>query len=505
MAKQVDLDKVLKSNSETFEEKILRGIFKRGSAIADCIEIITPECFSIPDYKAIYTSMYELHKDSQRINNESVEMWLEQNGYNVNFDVIERLYNESYTSLQLKTTCMALRELYQRREMLGSLREIIDGQDQCPTSSLDILDQINNIAMKSNEIISSDEQDTKCCSNPNDTLIKINELLNRRQDDMGLRTGVKVIDEQLRGLLGGKLWVLCADSQVGKSQFAVQLAVRALELNDNVDVQYYSLEMSKEEVEQRSQAILADIEPKFFTNPRSYFTRVDDKTGEFKNLYDINPNCEEVQDFKKRIGNACRFLNSVNFDIDEAGDLDIHQICARIKTKFLRRKDKNRKTVIIIDHMNICCGASSISEEVSLLKEGYRVLKNLAKKYDCTIIALHQFTKGDLVKDELHKPNIFALTGGSAPRNYADIICCIWRPGVYRDVIDKNPTLKDHCDIDFQKVRYTRKPDVTDFTYNGYEFKEKAPKQIQGNIDTPAYIDDNNDIDDLYYDDKDDE
>jgi replicative DNA helicase len=114
------------------------------------------------------------------------------------------------------------------------------------------------------------------------------------------------------------------------------------------------------------------------------------------------------------------------------------------------------------------------------MDEAYNKLKQLSKKLNCTIIALHQFSN-ELKNDPDRFPNIFSLRGSGAPRHYADVICGIWRPEVYPDILKRNPEYKGKCQLVWQKVRYTKKPDVTEMNYNGYKFMEKVLDDTQGN------------------------
>lgn len=470
-----DIKKKLSQSPQLLEEKVLRAIFKKNSVILDCINIINENYFTINDYATIYKAMVEIYKKENTINCENVILWLEQNGYSVDDKVIKRLYNESYTAIKIKDTCENLKELYIRRSMLEGMHNILDKQEQNPTTSNEILDEINNIALKSNDLVANNNVNTKGFEDTNNILTEIDLKLSNKVQSQGLLTGISVIDNDLRGLLGGKLWCIVADSQVGKSQMAIEIITNALLLNKNINAYYYSLEMTKKEVEERSLAVVTGIEPRFITEPKKYFNIFDVKTNTLRNIYEENPNAEMVLEYKRKIKEGVERLNKVNFYIDDTPDLNTEALLARIQKNHL----KNGKTdIIVVDHINILCSGTP-SEEVGLLKEAYNRLKQIAKKLDCTVIVLHQFSKKELASDPLHKPSIFALTGGSAPRHFADIIMGIWRPCVYRDVMDAHPELKDHCDIDFQKVRYTSKPDVTPMTYNGYVFKEKILTEVE--------------------------
>lgn len=478
-----EIKKILTQDPSELEAKVLQAIFKKSSSILDVIDVIDSKYFTIHDYGEIYECMVELYKKDDVINCESVLLWLEQNGRCIDPNIVKKLFNQSYTAIKVAKTAKILKELFIRRSILEKLHTIIDEQVENPTSSDLLIERINNTAMDTNDLVSSNTNDTKCCSDENEIMADIDLKLQEKVSDMGLRTDIPVIDNQLRGLLAGKLWCVVADSQVGKSAFAIQIMTQALLNNPDIYVEYYSLEMTKREVEERAIANISGIEPRFISDPKQYFIRFDKQTGAIRNFYEEDKNHKLVHEYKKKLRDAIDILHKSNCYIDDTPDLDMEGIVARIKKNNLKR---GRTDLVIIDHMCIACSGTA-SEVVGKMDDGYNKLKQIAKKLGCTVIALHQFSN-ELKNDPLRKPNIFSLRGSSAPRHYCDVICGIWRPDVYRDVIDSHPELKGHCDIDWQKVRYTAKPPVTLMSYNGYKFTEKEPDETKGATTGDVYL-----------------
>ena len=473
----MDIEKAINQQPSKLESKILKAIFKNNQAILDIIDIIDTKSFTIGEYASIYEAMVDIYKHDDTITPESVELWLANHGYTINSDIIKKLYNESYTSIKIKKTAEILKELYQRRQMLVSIRNILDQEEEKPSSSDKILEKINNMAMKSNDIVSATEKNTKCCDDINSFMADLDTKLTQKIEDDSMKVGINTIDNELGGLKRGKLWVVVADSQVGKSALAVQLAVESMLRNPNINVSYYSLEMDKEECTQRALANITDIQPNHIEDPRKYFIKFDKATSTYRDYYKEDKDGPMVKEFKRTLKEGAQKLNSFNFHIDDSADLDIVSLEARVKKNNLKW---GHTDLIIIDHMNILCNGTP-SEVVGLMDLAYGKLKQMAKKLNCTVIALHQFGK-ELASDPQRFPNIFSLRGSSAPRHYADVICGIYRPCVYPELIKTNPDLKDVCQLIWQKVRYTAKPDITNCVYNGYRFEEKPPSELTGKI-----------------------
>lgn len=484
-----NINKIITKSPQQLEEKILKAIFKNNNSLLEIIDIINYKMFTIGDYSSIYIAMLELLRSNTNINNETVKMWLETNGINIDFEVINKLYNESFTALNIKDTALILKELYQRRFMLINMREIIEKQEASPACSSDILESINDLAMKSGEIVANNTKDTKCCKDVEHFMQNFEEKFENKKTEDSIKVSLNVINSQLGGLKRGNVWTICADSQVGKSMLALQLSVDAITIDPNIVVDYYSLEMTKEEQENRAIAYYAKVEPQYIENPRKYFVRFDKVTGRYRDYYKENSESDEVLEFKDKIKNAVNFIHNSNLYIDDTPDLNIDTLYARVKRNYIKR---GKIDLIVIDHMNILANGNP-SEMVGELDKAYNKLKQLAKKLNCVVVALMQFSN-ELKNDELRKPNIFNLRGSGAPRHYSDVIVGIWRPEVYREVMDKHPELKGYCDLTWQKVRGCKKPDVTELDYHGYYFTEKTIQDDKKENIKNIYLDDEGNV-----------
>lgn len=483
------IKKVLSQSPQKLEEKILKAIFKKEDCIVDIIDIINEKMFTISEYSAIYTAMVELYKTNNSISDESIQLWLENNGIQVNPTVIQKLYNETFSIIKIEKTAQIIKELYQRRTVLEKMHTLLEEQESKPTDFSDILERINDLAMSANDLASSGEKDTKCCSDINQKYQDILLKLEDKKDDDGIYTNIPVIDNNLGGLKRGKLYVLVGDSGSGKSALALQLGVSACNIDPSLYTYIYSLEMEKEEVEERDLAMVTGIEPRFISDPKRYFKQYDEITGTYTSYKD-GINQERLSEYKTKISDGLKKLNSFNLYIDDTPDLDITGLIARIKKNNLKN---GRTDIIILDHIGILTSGSP-SEVVGLMDEAYNKLKQVAKKLNCAVIVLHQFSN-EIKQDPLRVPNVFSLRGSGAPRHYADVIATIYRPCIYPDVIAKNPELKNVCELAWHKVRYTAKPDTTDMSYNGYSFTQKEPDELKGDILAgKVYIDSNGEI-----------
>lgn len=471
------------------EEKVLKAIFKREDAILDTDGLLKEDMFTVKDYGYIYRAMFSMYQENQPINNETVKMWLEDNNiYISNIDIVDKLYSESYTSINIKPTCSIIKELYIRRYILTEMAKFVESCAEKPLSSTEILAKVNDIAMTANDKFSSNtENNTKVDGMT--YLSNVNYLLKHPEQDTKIKTGWSFIDDEFGGFKRGWLINFTGDSGAGKSYWSNQTALKMATLQPELYIDIYSLEMDKTENTSRLVSIKSGLTSYELENPRKYFDRIDETTGEIYNLYDKDNNCEEVQNYLSRIQEATNFIDTTNIYIDDTPDLRIDDLEARVKRNHLKR---GRTDVIIIDHTDLLHDGDP-SSAVGEITKIYTRLKKLAKKLNCVIITMHQFNND--IKEGDRRPSVFALRGAGTIRHNCDVIMLLYRPAIYPDLINRIPELKDVCDISFAKVRNFKIPDPHNMTF----FKGICGFSEANNLD--GYEDvviEDTEIDDIY-------
>lgn len=488
---EINIKKALNQNSQTLEEKVLKAIFKRNDIIVDTLELINVDTFTIPSYASIYMAMLDLYKKNLSINDESVQVWLETNNIVVEPNIIKKLYNESYSKLKIKETCEILRELYRRRYMLSQVRELIDKQDEKPTSSENILECINNIAIKANDQVSTNTKSaSRCFEDINNIMIDIDMKLQNKCDEDGITTGWKTIDTCLGGFYRKQLVCLCASSSAGKSWIALQTCLQMCLNNPSLKVLYFSLEMTKEELEHRMLSIITGIPCDILQRPRKYFMRYDN-TGILRDIYQENPNCKEVIEFKQKIKNGLDILHNLNITVDDEGGLKIDDVLARIQKFYLKNDGID---AVFVDHTYLMRNTNVEFNTSDEFGDIYYNFKNIAKKLDCVIYALHQLNM-DVKNNSDRRPSIYNIRGSSQIIDNCDILMLLYNANIHHDLLRQNPELRDTIDITFGKVRGNKYPEPIPLEFNSCGFKEKELDETRGNIISgPVTLDDNGEI-----------
>lgn len=475
---EINIKKALNQNSQLLEEKVLKAIFKRNDIIVETLDIINPNMFAMPSYASIYSAMLSLYKSNSAINDESVQIWLESNGLSVEPNIIKKLYNESYSRLKVRETCEVLRELYRRRYMLTQVRELIDKEDEQPTSSENILERINNIAIKANEQVSNNAKiASRCFEDTNSFMADITSKLKNKIEENGITTGWRTIDTALGGFYRKQLICLCASSSAGKSWIALQTCLQMCLNNPELKVLYFSLEMSKEELEQRMLSIITGIPCDVLQRPHKYFIEYDEK-GILRDYYKEDPNSERVQKFLRKIKDGVDILHSLNITVDDEGGLKKDEVLARIQKFYLKNDGLD---AVFVDHTYLMRNTNVDLNTSDEFGDMYYSFKNIAKKLNCVIYALHQLNM-EIKNNSDRRPSIYNIRGSSQIIDNCDILMLLYNANIHHDLLRQNPELRDTIDITFGKVRGNRYPEPIPLEFSSCGFKEKEYDESRGKI-----------------------
>lgn len=168
-------------------------------------------------------------------------------------------------------------------------------------------------------------------------------------------------------LVQGDFLIIGATTGAGKSGLMINLMA---DLMTTYQCIYFNMEMSKSTIYKRIVAVNADIQVNDVEHP---------KTEHQSKLIDETLN---------NIENARLIIEH------KASDMTM------IKSTIAKMKDKNRHTVVFIDHLGLVKidGAKSLYEQAT---EVAKELRQICLEYDCTIISASQLNRGAYSSDEI--------------------------------------------------------------------------------------------------------
>lgn len=406
-------------NNLEAERSALGGILLKPSAFDEMATVLKPDDFFLPAHREIFDAMLAIDKRRQPIDVISVgdelrvratlprleggESYLITLSSGVptaeNIGHYVRIVKEKSTLRRLIAACAEV----QSRAFgeFGDYEEFLDEAEK----------QIFDVAQQSRR-----ESFSPIGDHMGDVLEGIEARARERKSITGVPTGFHKFDELTAGLQPETLIVVAARPGVGKTSWAVNVAMNAA-LAHQIPVLIFSLEMSKYELMERMLAGEA---------------RIDSSR--------IKRGIIEYSDWKNRIYPAGGRLAQAPILIDDSASQSILDI--RAKSRRFRgdpryfpvpKADAERSLrpplgLIVVDYLQLARGSGGKREESREreIAEISRGLKALAKDLKVPIIAVSQLNRG-LEKREDKTPQLSDLRESGAIEQDADMILFIHR------------------------------------------------------------------------------
>lgn len=310
----------------------------------------------------------------------------------------------------------------------ATIRNLINMSNEIAKKGFDIeitADELAEIAeMRVYEI--TKRKNTKGISNLNELLskcIKNLEDISINGKTKGISTGFIDLDKKTGGLKGSELIILAARPAMGKSAFALNIAVNVAH-NQKIPVLIFNLEMGKEQLTDRI------ICSECLINATNY------RDGKLQD------------DEWTKLATGISLLSDTKIFIDDNSTVTVSDIKAKA------RKMKNEEDIglIIIDYLQLITPKSSNTNREREVAEISRALKLLAKELDIPIIALSQLSRATEKRDSKNKrPMMSDLRDSGSIEQDADKVMFIHREGYYTDNIE--PEKKNIAEIILAKNR----------------------------------------------------
>lgn len=225
---------------------------------------------------------------------------------------------------------------------------------------------------------------------------QIDNIVSKKTDYIGVRTGYNIIDRLTRGLAPRQVTIIAGRPGSGKSAFALNVALNA-SLKDNLSVAFFSLEMGEEEIVKRMYGCTGRIDGDVI------------KTGKF------------IASDWKRWNEATSQFADAKFYIDDSGGMSVPEI--RRKCRKLKNSDEGLD-LIVIDYLQLLSSSNKyFGQRVQEVGEISRDIKKLAMELEIPIIALAQLSRNVEQRSEKdRKPKLSDLRDSGSIEQDADIV-----------------------------------------------------------------------------------
>ena len=386
------------------EQAVLGSILIDSRVVADVVGILTPEDFFLKQNKEIFETVYTMFNFSQTIDPVTVLNKMKELGvyHDNSTDYIKQLMEITPTAANVVRYANIVRE----KAMLRGLAQ----------ASTDISEMVADEIGTASEMLESAEKKIYALrkGERNDSLEHIGTVLHKVFDRLtelsqsdslipGLSTGLRDLDTKINGLNNSDLILVAARPAMGKSAFALNLAVNVAKKYKKT-VAVFNLEMSREQLAMRLLASESFIDmQKLATGKLS-----DEEWG--------------------KLCMASAALSQTDIRIDDNPSVTVADINAKC-----RRLDN--LGLVVIDYLQLMQGSGygkNSENRVTVVGEISRSLKIMAKELNIPVICLSQLSRAVESRTD-KRPILSDLRESGAIEQDADSVMFLYRDEYYHE------------------------------------------------------------------------
>ncbi len=415
------LRKVPPQNLEA-EQAVLGAVFQSNSMFHELVDFVGPDDFYSPAHRLIFQSFVELYNKSKPIDLVTVKDHLESTGS------LDTMGGPVYLFELADSVVSSANALHHAKIVRDKaiLRKLIDASSGIITSCYEAGDVDQLLGESEKEIFNIAQAKTETNQLDSKRLLdRVFEDLQKKYEQKSAITGIPTsyhdFDSMTAGLQNSDLIIMAGRPSMGKTAFALNVALRAAARAEAPTV-VFSLEMSMEQLMTRLLAVQAKV-----------------------GLQNLRTGYIEDEDWQKLYG-AADILAKAPLFIDDTPALSTLELQARCR----RLKAEHGLSLIIIDYLQLMRASGRTDSREQEISEISRTLKALAKELNVPVIALSQLNRK--VEERTDKrPMMSDLRESGAIEQDADIIIFLYRDAAYNKAED-NP-LKNHAEIIIAKQR----------------------------------------------------
>ena len=243
----------------------------------------------------------------------------------------------------------------------------------------------------------------------------------------GVKTGYTDLDRVTNGFQRGDLIILAARPAMGKTAFALNLALNASFYNSGA-IAIFSLEMPAEALMKRILSAKSAVES---SKLRSGNIRDD----EFNKLNE-----------------AANELMATKLFVDDSSNVKISEVFSKCR----KLRSEHGLDLVVIDYLQLISGSgrSSGDNRQQEISEISRSLKGLAREMECPVIALSQLSRSVETRPDKH-PMLSDLRESGAIEQDADIVMFLYRDEYYNkdENSQEDAETTNTTDVDIAKHR----------------------------------------------------
>ncbi|MCD8094175.1 MAG: replicative DNA helicase [Bacteroides sp.] len=441
------MSEILNPHDAELEEAVLCGCLIATESMPLLADRVRPEMFYEEKNSLIYAAMLGMYHTGKKIDLLTVKEELACRG---TLEAVggpyelARICGRVASIIHLEYHALILIQKFLRREMILGFHKLLalaadetTDIDDTMVDAHNLLDRLEGESGVTEHLRDMDRL-------VDDTLVQVdNRIANNRNGITGIPTGLDDLDRLTGGWQRGDLDVIAARPSVGKTAFALHVAIAAARSGAHVVI--YSLEMQGERLGDRW--LLA-------TTP------------------DVNANHllggQLQPDEVEQIRTAAAELRRLPIHVDD------HPVTSmdRVRSSARMLQSRGKCDMVILDYLQLCDMRSeqknrNREQEVA---QATRKAKLLAKELNVPVLLLSQLNRGSEGRP-YSMPALADLRESGAIEQDADIVMLLYRPalaGVKTEPLNKFPTeglgvvmVEKHRNGRTEKIYFAHNPSMT--------------------------------------------
>ena len=425
--------------SQEAEDNIISICLVDESKVTNILSNLRASDFYQKTHQFIFKAIQELHKQGKPTDIVSVSELLKFNGEldRVGRGTINELAMNYITSRNWEQLTKIVIKFSKLRYLMNLCRDSLQRLE----NKEDVDDIASTLSIKANEIMTrtSHTDFIGLDTGFNEFWEDVEILYDSETGTLGVPTGIKQLDNQLSGFIGGKLYLLGARPSMGKSALAQQIAEYVAQ---NKQTLFFSLEMSTKEYTSRSVYRRSGFNQEFLT-------RSSDRKDEILEAF----------------AQAGTELNNLKLHIID----DSNATLQTVEKNILQCKQQfGSCDLVVIDYLQLMEPTDKrITDDYKIVTDNSQGLKRLARKYKIPILALCQLSR--CLEGRADKRPILAdLRDSGSLEQDADVVMFLYRDEIYNPT---NPYSRGRADLIIAKNRAGKRGVVVKFMFDSTRVK----------------------------------
>ncbi len=384
------------------EQSVIGAVLADPSVLPVVIEKIKPEFFFNEQHKSIYSIILRMFTGGQPVDivtvlNEAEKLHIFESASEGRRYLAE-IGNTLPSTSNIESYCKIVADKYYIRSLGFAARAILEDIQAGEHDSQLLLDSAEQkiYDIRQGRDVKGLIPLSEAVTEAYDRIAKLSGP--DKEKYVGARTGFTLLDGITSGLNKSDLIIIAARPGMGKTSFAMNIAVNVARRSEK-DVVAFNLEMSKEQLATRILSTEALVDSNSLRNGRI--------SGE---------------DWV-RLATSAGYLSTLPMYIDDTASMTVQQMKAKL------RRAKNLG-LVIIDYLQLMESTSRSDNRVVVISEITRQLKVMAKELNVPVILLSQLSRGVESRND-KRPMLSDLRESGSIEQDADIVLFLYRDAYY--------------------------------------------------------------------------